>query len=219
MEILRHHLPQHELFNFGKGGDTVISLCRRLHRVESSSPMDLGFLWIGVNDVFVKTRRSFPLIKRLRNKPWAKNPEEFQERYRPLLEFLRSRVGYIFTIPPLLIGEDIHNEWNLELSLLSKIIRELSASYANVEFIDLRDLFISRLESKKTSPYVPKSVLRVIRDALFIDTPEEMELAAEERGLHFTIDGVHLNTAGAVIVAEQLLQKIEGFRDRDSAAE
>ncbi|MEE8605369.1 MAG: SGNH/GDSL hydrolase family protein, partial [Candidatus Aminicenantaceae bacterium] len=64
-DILQDTLSQHELLNYGKGGDTVISLFRRLSRMGFESNMDIGFLWIGANDVFVKTRWSFPLTKRL----------------------------------------------------------------------------------------------------------------------------------------------------------
>jgi len=107
-----------------------------------------------------------------------------------------------------LIGEDIDNAWNKELTVLSKIIHDLSVSYPNVEFIDLREHFIPQLASKNISSYVPKSVFYVILDAIFAKTPEELEKKALERGLHFTMDGVHLNKAGAEKVADVLLEKI-----------
>lgn len=207
-DILDKKLPQHELLNWGKGGDTVISLFRRLHEINFKPPLDIGFLWIGVNDVFVNTSWSFPLTKRLRGQPWAKSHTQFQECYRSLLELLQDNITHIFTLPPLLIGEDIDNAWNKELTVLSKIIHDLSVSYPNVEFVDLREHFIPQLASKNISPYVPKSVFRVILDALFVKTPEELEKKATERGLHFTIDGVHLNKAGVEKVADVLLEKI-----------
>jgi lysophospholipase L1-like esterase len=107
-----------------------------------------------------------------------------------------------------LIGEDIDNAWNKELTVLSKIIQDLSFSFPNVEFVNLREHFIPQLASKKISPYVPKSVFRVILDALFVNNPEELEIKATERGLHYTIDGIHLNKAGAEKVADVLLEKI-----------
>jgi lysophospholipase L1-like esterase len=207
-DILQDKLSQHELLNYGKGGDTVKSLFRRLSRMGFESNMDIGFLWIGANDVFVKTRWSFPLTKRLRGQPWAKSHTQFLDYYRSLLELLQDNITHIFTLPPLLIGEDIDNAWNEELTVLSKIIRDLSVKYPNVEFVDLREHFIPQLASKNISPYVPKSVFRVILDALFVKNPEELEKKATERGLHYTIDGVHLNKAGAEKVANVLLEKI-----------
>lgn len=207
-DILDKKLPQHELLNWGKGGDTVISLFRRLHEINFKAPLDIGFLWIGVNDVFVNTSWFFPPTKRLRGQPWAKSHSQFQEYYRSLLELLQDNITHIFTLPPLLIGEDTNNAWNKELTVLSKIIHDLSVSYPNVEFVDLREHFIPQLASKNISPYVPKSVFRVILDALFVKTPEELEKKATERGLHFTIDGMHLNKAGAEKIADVFLKKI-----------
>jgi lysophospholipase L1-like esterase len=207
-DILDKKLPQHELFNCGKGGDTVISLFRRLAKINFKSPLDIAFIWVGVNDVFVKTRRFFPLFKRIRRQPWAKNHPEFQDCYQSIIEFLRDKIAQIFVLSPLFIGEDLDNAWNKELAVLSKIIKDLAITYPNVEFIDLRDHFIPLLALKNVSPYVRKSVFRVILDALFARTPEESRKKAPETCLHFTIDGVHLNRAGAEMIADVLLEKI-----------
>jgi lysophospholipase L1-like esterase len=207
-DILDKKLPECELLNLGKGGDTVTSLFRRLRQTNFKSPLDMGFLWVGVNDVFVKTRWPLPLIKRLRGQPWAKNHREFQDTYRSLLEFLRDKMAHIFVLAPLFIGEDLDNAWNKELTILSKIIRDLSASYADIEFIDLRKHFMLPLSSKKIPLYVPNSVFRVISDALVVKSAKKLEKTATDRGLHYTIDGVHLNRAGAERVADVLLKKI-----------
>jgi lysophospholipase L1-like esterase len=208
-EMIQKKLPEHELYNYGKGGDTVISLFRRLRQIEMASPLDLGFLWVGVNDVFVKTSWFFPLRKRLWGQAWAKSHTQFQEYYHALLAVLQDKISYIYTLPPLIVGEDINNDWNQELAILSKIIHDISTSYPRVEFVDLREPFISRLASKNTPPYVPKGIFRVIWDALFPRTPADWEKIASEKGLHFTIDGVHLNRAGAAKVTEALCEKIQ----------
>jgi len=209
VQILRQKLPGHEMFNYGKGGDTVVSLFQRIRRMESiDSPMDISFLWIGVNDVLVRTRRSFPLLKRLRHQPWAEDHLEFEAYYRSIMEFFRDRIGRLVTLPPLFIGEDLDNPWNRELAVLSDIIRDLSAAFPHAGFLDLRPRFSSLLASKKISPFVPKNIVGVVRDAFFTKTQEDLENRAVSRGLHFTIDGVHLNTAGASIVALAIQEKM-----------
>ncbi len=207
-DILQNKLSSHEFFNYGKGGDTVISLFRRVHKMGFSTSMDIGFLWIGVNDVVVKTSWPLRLLKRLRKQPWAKDHAQFYQYYRSLLELLENDFTHIFVLPPLLIGEDIHNAWNMELAVLSEIIHGLSLLYPKVEFVDLREHFISQLATKNVSPYIPKSVFRVIFDAFVIKSPEESAKVATERGFHYTIDGVHLNRAGAEMVADVLLGRI-----------
>jgi len=202
-EILRQKLPEHELFNYGKGGDTVISLHRRIHKIGWNVPLDLGFLWIGTNDVLVKTSWFLPLRKRLRRQPWAKSHAQFREYYRSLLAELLNKMPFIFTLPPLLIGEDINNEWNVELAELSRLIRDISLPFPSVDFVDLRESFIQALKSAMVPSVIPKSIFRKILDILSAQNPGER--------LHFTIDGIHLNKAGASKVAEVLWRKIDAF--------
>jgi lysophospholipase L1-like esterase len=207
--ILRQKLSRHELFNYGRGGDTVISLYRRLLQIDTlDAPMDMGFLWIGVNDVLVRTRRSLPLIKRLRKQPWAGDRREFKEYYRSILELLQHKIGRLVTLPPLFIGEDLDNPWNRELAALSDIIRDVTGTFPHAGFLDLRERFSSLLASKNTSPFVPKNIIGVVSDSLFTKAPEELEKRAFAKGLHFTIDGVHLNTTGACMVAQAIQDKI-----------
>lgn len=215
-EIIRRRLPQHELFNYGKGGDTVVSLYRRLQQADLASPLDLSFLWIGVNDVFVRTSWTFPIVKRLRKQPWSKDQEEFREYYRKTVDLLHHKITHVYTVPPLLIGEDIDNPWNRELDTLSRIIQEVSGSFPNVEFVNLRETIGSQLSNRTTGPYIPKSFFRMILDTLSLKSPEKMERKASERGLHLTLDGVHLNSTGAAMVAGVLLDKIDDFSSRCS---
>ena len=100
------------------------------------------------------------------------------------------------------------NKWNCELGVLSEIIRELSEIYENVEYLSLRENFISKLSSKNISDYIMKSAFSVIWDAMICRTPEQVDKRALARGLHFTLDGVHLNSAGAEIVAAEFLKII-----------
>lgn len=207
-EILKKRLSRHDLFNYGKGGDTVVSLLHRLRQTDLEPGLDIGFLWVGVNDVLVKTRWSYPFIKRLRGQPWARNHPEFRECFDSILGLLQDRISHIFTLSPLFIGEDRDNEWNMELAVLSKIIQDLSGTYPNAEFIGWGEDFTPRPASINTPPYIPKNALRIILDAVLLRDPEEMEKTATKRGLRFTIDGVHLNNAGAEKVAAILLEKI-----------
>jgi len=186
----------------------VVSLLHRLKHINIEPGLDIGFLWIGVNDVFVKASWSYPLIKRLRGQRWAKNHPEFRECFGSILELLQDKITRIFTLPPLFIGEDLDNEWNRELVTLAKIIQDLSGPCPNVEFIGWKEDLTHQPASLNILPYIPKSVFRVILDALFLRHPEELEKTAAKKGLRFTIDGVHLNNEGAEKVAEILLEKI-----------
>lgn len=206
IEILKKRLPDHTLINYGKGGDTVISLYRRIVAQNLLAPVDLIVLWIGVNDVFVNMSWTYPIIKRLEQQLWAKTLEEFAQYYRLILDLLCPLAKKVVTVPPLLIGEDIQNRWNQELDRLNGIIRELSVSRQNIDYLDLRTIAISRLASKPISPYVAKSAARIVLDAVALRDHRQIDQKSAERGLHFTLDGVHLNSAGAELVAEAFLR-------------
>jgi hypothetical protein len=44
--------------------------------------------------------------------------------------------------------------------------------------------------------------MRVMKDVLLYKKPSRIDALSEKRGLHFTLDGIHLNSKGAQIVAE-----------------
>jgi len=208
VEILKKKLPEHTLLNYGKGGDTVLSLYRRIVKLKLLEPVDIAFVWIGVNDVFVKVAWYYPILKTLLKTPWTKTTEEFKNYYQALLERLRSHANRIITISPLFVGENIHNTWNREIEGLCRIIEELSASEKKVEYVNLRSIFVQKLDSRRISDFVPKSATRVILDTLSLKDNAQIDRKASERGLHFTLDGVHLNSAGAELVSETLLKVI-----------
>jgi len=200
--LLQQRFPEFKLFNYGKGGDTVISLLKRIESTTFPLRFDLVFIWIGVNDVFVKVSRIYPLLKKLRRQPWAKNHEAFFAHYKKLLYLLASKSDRLFSISPLFIGEALDNPWNRELEALSTVIKEISFLQENCEFIDLRKIFTEKLAGQSPSPYVPRSFTRIIKDTLTLKSSRSVDRESTERELQLTLDGVHLNQAGANLAAE-----------------
>ena len=207
--LLRERLPGHTLVNLGQGNDTVVSLYRRLVRLRFDAPFDIAFLWVGVNDVSGNMRWSFRLVNALLRKPPARDVEEFRRYYRATLDLVCSHARRVIAVSPLLKGEDIGNPWNRELEVLSSAVAELALRYAPVEYLDLRPAFVARLAGRSISGYLPRSVLRVALDALTLRSREQIDAQAADRGLHVTLDGLHLNGAGAEIVAEMFLKAIQ----------
>ena len=215
-EILKRRLPEYELINRGKGGDTVLSLYKRIKNLQHDKPSDIAFLWVGTNDVFVKISNSYPILKTLVNQPWVRNPKEFERYYRLSLDILCQRANRVITVPPLFMGEDINNKWNQEMGKLSGIIEGVSASYAKVKHLNLRKIIFPELDGKNLSEYLPTSLTRLALDTLLLKQKEQIDKKAFERGLFFTLDGVHLNNNGAELVAETFLEIIKDMEDRQS---
>jgi len=218
LDLLQQKIPQHRLYNYGLGGDTVKSLLKRLRKTTWEAPFDIIFLWIGVNDVWVHVSPLYPFIKRLRRQSWARNADDFLQDYRLLLDLLIPQAKHLFTVSPLFIGEDLDNPWNQELEQLTDGIAALSQTYQGVSFINLRDSFSSRLKIKKTLPFTPKKTTQIIRSILRSSRNQPPVNQSHSPGLHFTLDGVHLNRVGAEIVAEEFSQKIQAQAEVISAA-
>ena len=77
-DILKDKLPDHNLINKGRGGDTVISLYRRIKRMNINGKIDIFFVWIGVNDILASISKRHTMIKLIFNQTWTKNIDDFR---------------------------------------------------------------------------------------------------------------------------------------------
>jgi len=187
----------------------VISLYQRIKKLNISETYDIAFLWVGVNDVFVHVSWKFPITRLLFNQRWTKNIDDFINRYKRILETITYNTKKIFVVSPSIIGEDINNKCNKKLRELSWEIKALTSKYENVEYIDVRKDFISRLSSKKYSNFLPYGIIVDIILAYLLNNSERVERKSKNRQLYLTLDGVHLNNVGAHMIAEIFLHQIK----------
>jgi lysophospholipase L1-like esterase len=207
--ILREKLPQHQLVNLGRGNDTVVSLYRRLTRLRfEDAPFDIAFLWVGVNDVSGNGSWVFRVGNALRRQPRSQSLDEFQEYYQRTLDILIHHARRVIAVAPLLKGEAVDSEWNRQVGVLANTIEELTAHYERVDYLDLRPAFYAKLADGQTSDYLQESPLRIALDILTLWSDARVDQKSVERGLHFTLDGVHLNSAGAEIVADMFSKAV-----------
>jgi len=206
--ILRARLAGQTLVNLGRGNDTVVSLYRRLTRLRLGEPFDIAFLWIGVNDVALGSRWTFQAVGLLKRQPSARDRDEFRAYYQATLDLLRRHAHRVVAVSMALKGEDVNSSCNRELEALSKVIQESASRGERTEYLDVRTAFIERLAGKRISNYLPRNVIQVALDALTLRSDEQIDRKSAERGLDLTLDGIHLNSAGAQLVAETFLQII-----------
>jgi lysophospholipase L1-like esterase len=206
---LQQHLPEHDFLNYGKGGDTAISLYNRLVRDNLARPVDVSFLFVGVNDILVHVKPQFGWIKLLAQQPWAKTVDIFANHYQKILDLLTPNSAFVFAVSSLFIGEDVTNAWNQQLTALNNTIVQVAGGYNNVEYLDVRSEFIAALDASWISPYVLNSATQVVIDTLFLRENEQVDRKSAARGLQLTIDGVHLNSHGAKLVAQNFTQAIK----------
>lgn len=209
VNVLREALPGHSLVNLGVGNDTVISLYRRMRRLRVRELYDVAVLWVGVNDVGGDSSWPARLANALRRQPRSRDLEAFQGTYGLILDLLCSRAERVVAVSPALRGEDVSNKWNREIAAMSAAIAGLASRRERVAYLGLRTVFAHRLHGRQVSGYLPDNWLRVVLDVLTLRSSDQVDRKAAERGLHFTLDGVHLNSAGAQIVALEVLGAIQ----------
>jgi lysophospholipase L1-like esterase len=213
-DLLRERLPQHRWINLGKGNDTVVSLYRRLAQTSfndasfDDAPFDLAFLWVGVNDVSQESAWWFQLANTLRRQPRSQNLAEFRACYQKTLDILVCRAQRVIAVAPLLKGEDVDSKWNRQIDVLAHTIAELTTHYGAVAYLDPRPAFYTELADRQTSDYLQESPLRIALDVLTLWSAARVDEKAAKRGLHFTLDGVHLNSAGAEMIADMFSKAV-----------
>ena len=210
--ILRERFPNDTLLDFSKGNDSVVSLCRRISTMQFDKPLDIAFLWIGVNDVLQTDHRLSRAFHALLGQRRARDMDEFRSCFRATLNLLCHKAERVIVAPPALRGESLENHWNRRLANLAGLIKDVTASCDRAEFLDLRAAFARELAGWSGSDHVPKNPFRVLLDALTLRTNEQIDAKAAERGLYLTLDGVHLNSAGAKLAAEEFASSVEKRR-------
>ncbi|MEA4910412.1 MAG: hypothetical protein GYA17_11425 [Chloroflexi bacterium] len=219
LRILERRLPQHTLINWGLGGDTVISLYRRMLKHDLQGPFDIAVLWIGTNDVYARLEPIHPWVRKLRWQPWSKNEAEFRQYYRQVLDYICPRARQVIAVTPLAVGEDREGHWNRQLAHLAEVECQVLGDYPEVSLVDLQAETAAALFPAEPAPYVATATFSVLWDALALVTNEQVDRVSRRRGLHFTLDGVHLNSLGANQVAGALEPALrEAIRRLDGAA-
>lgn len=207
VSMVQEEFKDSKIINRGIGGDTVSSLFKRVRKMHDLSSFDNIFLFIGVNDVFGKLTHSYKVLKFLKRQRHAKDISSFKEQYIMLINYILDSNKRVVIIPPFLIGEDINNKWNQELDLIIKAVESI-AKHTLTPYLDIRSKAKKHLEGKVLSEYLPLKVFTLMKDVKFLKTDEQINQKSENRSLHLTLDGVHINTIGAKLISSSIISYI-----------
>jgi lysophospholipase L1-like esterase len=120
-------------------------------------------------------------------------------------------------VAPLFIGEDLSNPWNQELDVRAREMESLCGDFARVEFLNLRPYMTDVASGECASPFVEKRGLGTVWEAIALRDSEAVDRVAAERGLCYTVDGIHLNSRGAKAVAEAFAGRIARLQGRSTS--
>lgn len=199
-QILKERYPTATFVNLGKPGETVKSLYVRLTKTKLATDYDLTFLWIGVNDVYSK-------LLSVQAQPVVNDHGEFKEVYEQILDMVITSSRKVVTVSPSIVGEDLQNSSNQETKELAVLIESISKE-KSVDYLNLQAAFEEHLVNMISSDYISTNPMRVMLDVFFYKKPSKIDKLSKKRGLYLTLDGIHLNSTGAEIVANEYATRI-----------
>jgi len=204
-----------EVVNAGRGGDTAVSLLRRIDRPLRRYQPTWVILAVGGNDVWHRWLSSHSagwwVVSQYRKVKYGQVPatdlDEFAAAYRALIDKARQVGSSVMacTVSPL--GERLSSPVNRQVARLNGVIKHVAAEL-EVPVADVWQAFVEELAVlPKRSGYVPGEWLFVWSQRRRMEKVQPDEYA-DRRRLHLTFDGIHLNSRGADLWAKTVLEAL-----------
>jgi lysophospholipase L1-like esterase len=134
--LLQQRLPQHELLNLGRAGDTVADLLRR-----GLDPADLAFIWVGANDAVMGAWDAVGDGVGAGG-GWAERLARIRDDYQTLVVWAGGRCPRLVCVRPMVLEAD-GSIWRERADELGDVIVELAAMRDDARVLDLRPAFIA----------------------------------------------------------------------------
>ncbi|MDQ0233329.1 SGNH/GDSL hydrolase family protein [Metabacillus malikii] len=203
--ILQKKYSSISFVNLGKPGETVKSLYSRLTKTKLDMDYDVLFLRIGVNDVYTK-------LLKVKAQPIAEDHQEFSDYFIKVLDIVIPAAKHIVIVSPAIVGENLSNSSNCEIKSLSALIESISMKHEHITFLHMQSVFEKHLTQVTSSEYISTSIFTVMKDVLFYKSQTSIDRLSRKRGLHLTLDGIHLNSRGAMLVAKKYSVLINHYK-------
>jgi lysophospholipase L1-like esterase len=138
--LLDRSLPQHELSNHGRAGDTVADLWARM-RSEALDPVDLAFIWVGANDAVIG---AWDASEADSGWSWPDRLARIRGDYDALLEWTEARAKRLVLVRPIVFAAE-NSLWETRAEEMSRAIGaaigELAAGRSGCRELDLAPSF------------------------------------------------------------------------------
>ncbi len=210
--------PEWKVENAGVNGEPITSIGKRLLRkLDKGNTYDVIVLQGGPNDIMLPTfaRRGFWFnealthCRRIGRNPLP-NATDFGKALREILEATRSRTDAKIIMTTIgCLNENLRGGPNDQRRIYNEVIGRLAREYG-CRLADPSGPLDQLLMQHQTRDYILKNFLNTaFWDEIVCKVPGGVDWLSRKRGLHVTIDGMHLNRTGADLfrraVEEQLL--------------
>jgi lysophospholipase L1-like esterase len=207
VQILRERLGGEgfHFFNAGVNGDLAYNILTRLDVVIARQP-DFVIILVGTNDVNAtltsRMERGYRLWKRL---PETPSLESYQANMLQIVRLLKERTSarIAVTSPPIL-GEDLASPANDRIRKYSALLLGL-AIQEGITYLPVHERhegYLYKIGHVAGRPHDANSVLMWTSLFRHYVLGRGFETIATENGFVLTTEGLHLNGAGAAMVAD-----------------
>jgi lysophospholipase L1-like esterase len=199
----------------GVGGDTVSGLLNRMNRYAVDAD-DVIVIEIGTNDIMLPHLSTLSIswkkvVQRIADtgRVPAASIEDFQEKYSELLFRFKPHTTIAASIP--CIGENINSDVNRQVDRYNRIIKKLCKSYkcCYVDFNAWQKEAINQSACSKNAYLLGEKPYTMLMDVPLTKYFRQSDRLSIKRGLFTTIDGVHLNTHGAKLLADMIFESLK----------
>ena len=207
VEILRSRLPQLEFVNGGVNGDTADDILQRLDPVIACQPKAIVIL-IGTSDAQAILNPTSAAAKKKQKETGNTEPPSVANFQRNLLaavtelsERTGARIG-LCSLPPL--GQEIDAPANDVIRALNAAIRAVAEATGETYLPVYENMvdYLSQADGTHGKPFTGDWQIGARSLSQHFIIGRSYDVIAEREGLLLSPDYIHLNTAGASIVAD-----------------
>lgn len=224
--------PGWKVENAGMNGDTLAQVRERLDKKLQQSNYDLVFFEAGLNDLLAPELCTKGVLfqhrySRKQNCVYGR-PEDFEVAYRAAVESIKSKTGATVIVSTLgCMNENLETGLNKKRCIYNNIIRDIAID-SGCGLVDAGALFDGYLRRCRTRDYLMEGFLNATCfDRFQCSVMGCPDYLSKKRGLHLTVDGVHLNSRGANLFRDETERHIKslingfytGHKERRSGVE
>ena len=208
VDLLRERLgPKGFRFvNAGVNGDLAYNVLQRLEQVIRTQP-DFVVVLVGTNDIMsTLSERAESRYMRRKGLPQGPTLDWYRENLEAIVNDLRQRTKAriaLSTLPPL--GEDLTSRPNQTIARYNDAIRGVAEKYHAV-LLPVYESLAEYLRSAHREPGRAVEGSGLMWEAILRHSilRQSFDKISEKNGFLLTIEGIHMNSRGGTMIADQV---------------
>lgn len=217
VDMLKSKMPAMTFVNMGLGGDTLYGIGKRLIDALDKASYDIIVIEAGHNDLLIPTMKTMNRCYQF-TAAWLEKRgslplsevSSFEQLYNDIVSKVKQLTNAKIIITTLsCLGENLQTEINQKRNLYNAAVQRVAKEH-QCELADISQDFERHLEDRDISNFF----LGHYHDAFIFDAPKTSTVKgakrlSDKRLLYLTIDGIHINSEGAMIYSNLISEKIQ----------